>query len=153
MEEKVAGEKTKAKGSPTLATGGTWELIGKVTTGVAVVSPVRSKAVAQATTSDAMVVTVEMSLLPLLTVDHCIVEGVHEITTTGTGGSAEQDNGKGERSDPPRKGVFFSSKTESLQGVNGFGPWPCFLPLGSVSVTIVAPRRARENYPAIHSRP
>lgn len=57
LEEKVDGEKTKANGSPTRATGGTWELIGNNIIGLAVDSPKRSKAVAQATTGDAMVVT------------------------------------------------------------------------------------------------
>jgi hypothetical protein len=39
--EKVEGEKTNEKGWPTLATGGTWEFIGKVIAGMAVASPTR----------------------------------------------------------------------------------------------------------------
>jgi hypothetical protein len=56
-EVKVDGDKMKEKGCPRRATGGTWELMGKDIVGLAVESAARSKAVAQATTGDGMVVT------------------------------------------------------------------------------------------------
>ncbi len=40
---KVEGEKTKEKGCPTLATGGTWELMGKEMPGAAIASLERTK--------------------------------------------------------------------------------------------------------------
>jgi hypothetical protein len=57
LEVKVDGEKTKEKGCPRRATGGTWELMGKDIIGLAAKSPARTKAVAQATSGDGMVVT------------------------------------------------------------------------------------------------
>jgi hypothetical protein len=59
LEEKVDGEKMKEKGCPTLATGGTCELIGNDTDGLAAENPARSKAMTQKTAGDAMAVTVK----------------------------------------------------------------------------------------------
>jgi len=57
LEIKVDGEMTNENGSPKLATGGTWELIGNDTIGLAVERPPRSKAVAEIPTdSDTMAV-------------------------------------------------------------------------------------------------
>lgn len=62
LEVKVELEKTNENGCPLLATGGTCEFIGKEMVGVAIESPARRKAVAQARAGDAIVVTVEVVL-------------------------------------------------------------------------------------------
>lgn len=58
-EVNVDGEKTKEKGCPSPATGGTCELIGKEMEGAAVDSPAKTKATAQAMACDAMVVVAD----------------------------------------------------------------------------------------------
>jgi hypothetical protein len=71
----VDGEKTKEKGSPSLATGGTWEFIGNDITGLEMARPGRrSKADAHAMAGETMMVIQEASLVPRSRFSYCVLD-------------------------------------------------------------------------------
>ena len=83
------GEKTKEKGSPSLATGGTWELIGNDITGLEMESAGRrSKAVAQTITGETMVEIQEASLVPRREFGHCVMNIIKEKPSARAGKTA-----------------------------------------------------------------
>lgn len=87
------GEKTKENGPPSLATGGTWELIGNDITGLEMESAGRrSKTVAQIITGGAMVEIQEASLVFRGGFSHrCVMNIIKERTSMRVGKPAGGD--------------------------------------------------------------